>query len=426
MLNKSFPLKNHLTSFFLGIAIITAFMLFELLVRYFEYGIEDSVKMRMLTEWRAYSEAYQLDPNIELPSSYVIRFYLDDLPVIRVEGTNILENVQLSNNQFTVVSVDETFSDDPEKEITLGIFRFLRDDEKTVYVIAKYDYHLINDTIDIWFDSRFNFILLIVGGYISIVLLALWFYSYRIGKRTEQLVHWSELVSENLESNPTPDFTFQEYNRVASYLQRALSKNARLLAREKDFLSHTSHELRTPLAIIRANMEILERIALPEASKNAIVRIDRASQNMQQVVETMLWLSRKHNTAPPQKEISVAALLNELVDEYYHFINGSDVSLETDYSNAPVLELPETPIRIVISNLLVNAFKYTHAGHIRIYCKDNTVIIENTTTADHELQVTDGFGLGQDLIFRICDKLGWFMETKKTETGFVAILHLPT
>ncbi|WP_414931270.1 histidine kinase dimerization/phospho-acceptor domain-containing protein [Vibrio europaeus] len=424
-IRKTFPLKRRLTSFFLGISVVTAALFSELLIRHFEYGIEDSVKITMLTEWRAYSEARKVNPQLPLPNSYVLSFYYDQLPHFEVEGINVLEGLVLEDNGFTVIDVDETVIDNLDNEVTLGILKLRSNDERVVFGIAKYSNRLIIDTIDMWLGSRFNFIVSIAGGYIFIILLALWYYSYRIGKRTEQLVQWSENVSYDLASHPVPDFKFEEYNCVALYLEKALRKNAKLVEREKSFLSHASHELRTPVAIIRANMEILDLIQLPESSINSVERIDRASRNMQQIIETMLWLVRKTETAPEEQEISISSMLNEIEEEFRYLVNSEDVTIVTDYAHAPTLILPVTPFQIVVANLVRNAFQYTYSGIIRIYFENNSIIVENVNTQEIGEQFKDGFGLGQDLTKKICHKLGWRLETTEVNDHFTAQLHLP-
>ncbi|MEB3733551.1 histidine kinase dimerization/phospho-acceptor domain-containing protein [Halopseudomonas pachastrellae] len=58
----------------------------------------------------------------------------------------------------------------------------------------------------------------------------------------------------------------------------------------------TSHELRTPISVIRANVELLERLRAqsridPAMEQQALDRIDRASLTMQHLTETLLWLA---------------------------------------------------------------------------------------------------------------------------------------
>ncbi|MEZ9348263.1 sensor histidine kinase [Vibrio splendidus] len=424
-IKKSFPIRGHLTTFFLGLSLLTALLFGELLIRHFEYGIEDSVKMRLASEWLSFNEVRLINPEAKLPKSYVVSFYYDQLPGIKIDGKDVLRDVTLTNNEFTVVFVDETVTNDIKKEAVIGVYRFTLENGRSVFGVARYDYRLIGDTIDVWFDHRFNLIIYIALGYIFFIVLALWLYSYQVGKKTEQLVEWSESASNDLLTNPAPNFKFSEYNRVALYLEKALSKNAHLVEREQRFLSHASHELRTPIAIIRANMEILERISLPSDLQRPINRIDRASRNMQQITETMLWLVRKSETPPNQNSVSIAALLDNLIEELEYLIQGEEIDIIRDYAHAPTIKLPETPIKIVVGNLIRNAFQYTHSGTIRVYFEKNSIVIKNINTQELDLPFQDSFGLGQDLTEKICKKLGWYLEAQEIEGGLLARLHLP-
>ncbi|MBT9241136.1 sensor histidine kinase [Vibrio splendidus] len=424
-IKKSFPIRGHLTTFFLGLSLLTALLFGELLIRHFEYGIEDSVKMRLASEWLSFNEVRLINPEAKLPKSYVVSFYYDQLPGIKIDGKDVLRDVTLTNNEFTVVFVDETVTNDIKKEAVIGVYRFTLENGRSVFGVARYDYRLIGDTIDVWFDHRFNLIIYIALGYIFFIVLALWLYSYQVGKKTEQLVEWSESASNDLLTNPAPNFKFSEYNRVALYLEKALSKNAHLVEREQRFLSHASHELRTPIAIIRANMEILERISLPSDLQRPINRIDRASSNMQQITETMLWLVRKSETPPNQNSVSIAALLDNLIEELEYLIQGEEIDIIRDYAHAPTIKLPETPIKIVVGNLIRNAFQYTHSGTIRVYFEKNSIVIKNINTQELDLPFQDSFGLGQDLTEKICKKLGWNLEAQEIEGGLLARLHLP-
>ncbi|SON48939.1 Sensor histidine kinase (fragment) [Vibrio tapetis subsp. tapetis] len=204
-----------------------------------------------------------------------------------------------------------------------------------------------------------------------------------------------------------------------------MKKNAKLIEREQRFLSHASHELRTPIAIIRANMEILERITLPENSLGPMGRIDRASTNMQQITETMLWLVRKSETPPNQCKVSLVVMLDNIIDELQYLIQGEDVSVSINYSHAPTLQLPETPFRIVVGNLIRNAFQYTHSGQITINFEFSVIEIKNVNTQELDAQFKDSFGLGHDLTEKICKKLNWNLEIMEIDDGFIAKLHLP-
>lgn len=424
-LMKRLPLKGHLTFFFMGISLLTAVIFCYLLVRHFTFGLEDSVKMRLLAEAKAFAEVYQYDSQAPLPKSYVISFYFDQQPKIEVDGRDVLENLMFSDKEFKIIFIDEEMTSDINKEAVVGVYRFRLHDQRIMYGVAIHEDRLLRDTVDIWFDNRIKVILYIALSYILFVLIALGFYSYRVGKKTKRLVSWSEQVSHDYSANPAPDFKFEEYNQVALFLEKALRTNALLIEREKSFLSHASHELRTPIAIILANMEILERIPLPVVSEEPLNRIDRASINMKQIIETMLWLVRKSNTPPLQTDISVMTMLDSIVEELKYLIHGNEVSIITDYQYAPVIRLPETPVRIVIGNLIRNAFQYTHSGSVSITYKSGCIVIENKNRQALDEQFEESFGLGQDLTRKICHKLGWQLELEENKQGVKAKLYLP-
>lgn len=424
---KSLPLKNRLTSFFFGIALLTVVVFTQFLFQRFEAGLEESAKFRLLSEFNAFSRAYEKDPSTPLPSSYVISFSLDNLPVIEARGINMLEGVSLKNGEFRLIFGDDIFEEAPESDSIIVIYRQTLHDARVLYALARYDYELIGDHFDKRFDYQMKFTMQIVAFYLAFTILALWFYSYRVGKRTEQLVHWSETVSTEFDEKEVPNFKFNEFNRIADCLKKSLKKNADLMTREKKFLSHASHELRTPIAIIRANMEILEKMDVPELAQVPLDRVERANTSMQLITETLLWLARQSDNQPIESLVSLPQLLDQLVEEQQYLIQGEEVTVIAAYGNAPNLVLPSTPVMIVLNNLIRNAFQYTHCGWIKISYLDESVVIENMDSdqVDDQNVVSFGFGFGLELTEKVCRKLGWKLDIQHKEGGVVAKLKLP-
>ncbi|SON48940.1 hypothetical protein [Vibrio tapetis] len=184
---NSSPLKNHLTSFFMGISLITIVLFGELLQRYFEYGLEDSVKMHLLAEWQGYQEELKLNPQTELPSSYIMSFRYDEPAEVLIDGQNVLEGIGIAEGEFRTVFVDETVTSDLEHEAVIGVYHFRQKDGKSVYGSIKYDLGSLSDKVDVWFHDRFKLMLHIAGIYIFFVFAALWYYSYRVGKKRSYL-----------------------------------------------------------------------------------------------------------------------------------------------------------------------------------------------------------------------------------------------
>lgn len=248
-----------------------------------------------------------------------------------------------------------------------------------------------------------------IAAFLGITILIL---LRRVSRPVASLGQWARsLNAENL-SEPPPNFSYPELNDLARLIRNSLSSVQEGLDREHSFLRHASHELRTPITVMRNNIELLhkvketsghERVALQE---KAIDRMDRASLNMQYLTETLLWLSKKEMQTLPGKRFDLDVLLEELVEEMKYLLDRKDVDLKIVTAPCSVF-LPEFPVRIVLGNLIRNAFQHTWEGCITIRQHNNCVVVSNPQlpagTDQHDL----GFGLGLQLTMQLTKKLEW-------------------
>ncbi|WP_375753765.1 histidine kinase dimerization/phospho-acceptor domain-containing protein [Vibrio sp. HN007] len=421
---QNLAIRNRLSSFFFGIAIVTIFVFANLMLEYFESGLEDSAKLRLLTESAAFAKAYEKDPTIPLPSTYVTRFAYDELPEVYVRGNNLLEYMDFSDGNFQIAMGDEELPDGRDEDPIIIAHRHTLHDGRILYTMAQYDIDAVEEQAEKWFSTRLRIVFYIGTGYLVLTILMLWYYNHKVGKRTSQLVDWAEEVSTNF-TEKKPEFKFDEYNRIADCLQTSLRKNAELVEREKKFLAHASHELRTPIAIIRANMEILERIELPEMANVPVTRIERAGSNMQQITETLLWLARKSDNQPTESLACIPEIITQLIEEQDYLLQGESVEVIQEFKGSPERALPVTPVMIVVGNLIRNAFQYTHCGWVKISYEDNYITVENSETEQLGEEYEISFGFGLELTEKVCDKLGWNIDIQKREGGVLARLQLP-
>ena len=89
--------------------------------------------------------------------------------------------------------------------------------------------------------------------------------------------------------------------------------------------------------------------------------------------------------------------------------------------------LPQTRARIIIGNLLRNALQYSDEGVVEIVVRDRSLLISNPIGA---AQGTDesmafGYGLGLDLVQRLCQKSGWRLHYSSDEQRFRCELLFP-
>ena len=90
--------------------------------------------------------------------------------------------------------------------------------------------------------------------------------------------------------------------------------------RQQRFVNDVSHELRTPLTIIRGYVDLLEIYGAndPELFKEAVSSIKNSAQNMQNLVESLLFLARADQGRQPLTKLPVDLddLLKKFVESY--------------------------------------------------------------------------------------------------------------
>lgn len=246
-------------------------------------------------------------------------------------------------------------------------------------------------------------------GFLGITILLL---LRSVSRPAASLGQWARSLNADNLKEPPPDFSYPELNDLAHLIRTSLSSVQESIDREHGFLRHASHELRTPITIMRNNIELYNKIKEsndPERSVQQVKvmdRIDRASLNMQYLTETLLWLSRQEMQTLPGKKIELDKLLEELVDEMRYLLDRKEVELKIETNPCSVV-LPEFPVRIVLGNLIRNAFQHTWEGCISIQQQANQVVVCNPQTPVGKGQDELGFGLGLKLTTQLTQKLDW-------------------
>lgn len=256
-------------------------------------------------------------------------------------------------------------------------------------------------------------ILLAISSAIAGVLgITIFLLLRRVSQPVAALGQWARSLDEDNLSNPPPDFFYPELNDLAGLIKNSLSSVQESLDRERTFLRHASHELRTPISIIRNNVELLHKIEENNAAEKTgqhqkvIGRIDRASLNMQSLTETLLWLSRKEIEKLPGKKLDLGKLPHELVEEMSYLLDRKEIEVKIN-TNPCTVFLPEFPVRIVLGNLIRNAFQHSWHGCINIHQKGSQITIINPRSPEGADQNDLGFGLGLQLTIQLTNKLGW-------------------
>ncbi|MBW8189743.1 HAMP domain-containing histidine kinase [Neiella marina] len=260
----------------------------------------------------------------------------------------------------------------------------------------------------------------IIGGLALVAFIgSLLLVMRQIANPIERLRTWARSLSAESLRQPPPDFKYSELNSLAGMIQSSLQQVQQGLAREKEFLSHASHELRTPIAVTKTNVELLKRLdekePMSDKQRQVLERIERASLTMANLTETLLWLSRNDQANIEFEDVQLDVFVKDLVEEHEYLLQGKSCRVTRTFEPF-AMALPLTACRVVLANLIRNAFQHTNQGEIIITQFGGSVFITNHSE-EHAGQQELGFGLGLQLAERLIQRFGWHYRTTELEDG---------
>ena len=274
------------------------------------------------------------------------------------------------------------------------------------------------------------------------LLIAVFWIARRFNRRVlepmEALADMAHKVDETTPELSHPVLNDKsEIGLVAHALKKGVERIHTFHQQEKTFLQNASHELRTPITVIGSALDIIERrLSMGKQDiSSPLNHIRQASINMKETTEALLWLSREDSSgdsqAPktseqsPIKADDLHIMLTELVEQLGYLIEGREVKV-TISMNAPDLQLYDAAlIRIVLSNLIRNAFEHTFEGQINIHVNDSGISISDTgiglrsdtNPIKRGASGRDSFGLGLDIVTRIANKKSWKLVLSSNASG---------
>lgn len=186
----------------------------------------------------------------------------------------------------------------------------------------------------------------------------------------------------------------------AQLLER--NRQLELTARELDSFAHSvSHDLRAPLRVVDGFASILledyaeSRKPLDDQGRAHIRRIIAAGGRMNAMIDTLLSMSRMTSVELARERVDLTDLAHELADD----LTATDRSRRVRFVIAEqlVVDGDRTLLRLVLQNLMGNAFKFTG--------KTDPACIEVGTDNQHSPPVyfVRDNGVGFDM--RFADKL---------------------
>ncbi len=204
----------------------------------------------------------------------------------------------------------------------------------------------------------------------------------------------------------------------------ALKPVERAWTQQKQFIADASHELKTPLTVILANTKILLSKKNDKISEQIqwIESTEEESENMKQLVESLLFLARSDAESVEEKVMSERVNLSELVEtsvlQFEPVSYEKDVELRSDIDENVMIDGDSAQLKRLVLILLDNANKYADSGgvisvalkggRLSVYNSGEPIpseslphIFERFYRSDKARSDSSSFGLGLSIAQRI-------------------------
>jgi len=198
-------------------------------------------------------------------------------------------------------------------------------------------------------------------------------------------------------------------------LVRDISQLYRLEMMRKDFVGNVSHELRTPITVITGYLETMldDRQNIAPRWSRPLEQMYQQSQRMENIIRDLLTLSQLE-TRSASKQLSAVqlqSLLREIKQDAEQVSQDKKQVFQLDCDPDIYIRGNINELYSAISNLTINAAKYTQAG-------GNISLNAYTTRDGLTIKVTDnGPGIEAHHIPRLTERFYRVDESRSTDTG---------
>ncbi|TQV87247.1 sensor histidine kinase [Aliikangiella coralliicola] len=221
---------------------------------------------------------------------------------------------------------------------------------------------------------------------------------------------------------------------LANAFNSTMLRVQKFIRRESDFTQSVSHELRSPLTVIKVNLALMQQhLSDAELYQRMILRMTRATRNMESLTETFLLLAREENFSQTSTSFKPSGVFKQVIraenerraetlheEEADGCHQGARRKLQLDWrfsdENAMTLNSNESLFEIITRNIVDNAFKYAKLK-VSVIFRPNHLIVYNPISGSTETEI--GAGVGLKIIQRICDALGWELKLSSTNKYFI-------
>ena len=192
---------------------------------------------------------------------------------------------------------------------------------------------------------------------------------------------------------------------------------------------------------MKGSLALLSKKSETEEQIKIITRMQVMVDEMEDLIESLLLLSREQNVNLQKQNLIVNDLIQPLVDTIQSTFEDKNIEVTWNPENLIEIEAAEQLLSIVLSNLIRNAFLYSpKSSQIDLRLIGSKIMISDQGPGMNEEQLANimnpfyrvndhsevkGFGLGLAIVDWICKQCNWKVsfESQPGE-GTTAILDL--
>lgn len=315
---------------------------------------------------------------------------------------------------YTVIRFDAFMND---REQFRCLVTDIRVNGKLFRVLIETNMEEIDETILAIAAATIFFIMLLLAGFIYLnrkTALRIWkpFYETLAGLRAFRL--------ESGKPVPLPASDVTEFADLNGSLEGLMEGSLASYRQQKEFTENASHELQTPLAIVKSKLDMLLQSRSLDAGQMRIVEeMYQAINRVSRINKNLLLLAKiEHAQFEEIENLSLDKILIGLISQFGDRFDNNALRYTENIGAISVMANPVL-VEILLTNLLVNAVRYTPAGgELSVRSGDGTLVLSNSGDAPLQqenlfrrfAQASEqhaGSGLGLAIAREICDRYGW-------------------
>ena len=206
---------------------------------------------------------------------------------------------------------------------------------------------------------------------LPVVPLFVW---YLVGRTLSPLDRLAREVSSrtaNALDALSEEGAVQETLPLVRSLNDLMRRLSLALSAQRAFVADAAHELRTPLAVLHLQLQLAERAADPGERAAALPKLGASLDRVRHMVEQLLTLAREEPEAAETRRVdpmALAEIVGQVVADHVLVAEAKGIDLGAlQLAEQPMVVGDAAALRILLSNLVENAIRYTpHGGRIDV------------------------------------------------------------